>query len=109
MSYHEYISCDWCDDRDIYIMAESIEVDGEWFEHVCDYCYDNHIVYCEGCEVHFERSTRNYAYCDEAGELFCEECSLDIHIDAQISGCSCYEELDLRTPEQLHPLASIFS
>jgi len=106
MSMWTTIECDWCgsswDEEETPYLYESIEVDEEFYEHICEDCFEADIFYCEHCDA-YHRSDYATEYCENLDYMPCEYCVEEAHAaDSEWTGyCdACEYESEDYDPSQ---------
>lgn len=82
MSVWTTIECDWCEsswgEDDAPYFEEDINVSGNYYEHVCEDCWEAEIFYCEHCDAYHE-AQYSAGYCEELDYIPCEDCVEEAH------------------------------
>lgn len=81
-----YFRCDHCDEWTSEYDSHTVMVDGDT-ESWCEWCYDNHSVYCDRCDEHVHED--EISYDEDSGEYVCDSCRRDEDFDDCCSSGSC--------------------
>jgi hypothetical protein len=82
----ETYRCDNCDNENPYEdeFYTDLDIDGTYYDHLCDGCHDEMRIYCEWCDEYIQSIV---VYCETTAYEVCADCSPTMHREHGLSFC----------------------